>query len=349
MNIIISCAGLGNRFKERGFITPKHLLKVGDKTLIELAIESLDIPGKYFFIIRTDEGMNNDILKEVLKRVKPDCEIIEIDYVTEGPASSCYLVKDLIDMDNELIVTNCDQVLEYNGARFLDVTRQSGLDCSVLTYVSTEQKNSFIQLDDNGNTVSIKEKIVISNTALIGVHYFKKTHYFFDIYSEIYSKNIRAENGEFYLSTICNEMIGRYNVGHVPLIEGERYYSTGTPNDYFSYLREKGYLNVSLSNMNEMTRGWFIGDFEPSVFNTKDFEVGYLHHKKGELWQVHYHEFMTEVNVLIKGKMILNDLEINEGQIFVIHKKEIACPIFLEDCFIICIKIPSVIGDKVII
>jgi quercetin dioxygenase-like cupin family protein len=252
-------------------------------------------------------------------------------------------------MENELVITNCDQVLEYDGGRFLHVTRESDLDCSVLTYVSTEKKNSFIQVDENGNTVDIKEKVVISDTALIGVHYFKKTRYFFETYSEIYSKNIRAENGEFYLSTICNQMIGDYKVGHVPLLENERYYSTGTPNDYFSYLREKGFLNVSLSNINEMTRGWFVGDFEPSVFKTKDFEVGYLHHKKGEIWQVHYHAFMTEVNLLVKGKMILNDIEINEGQIFVIHKNDIACPIFLEDCFIICIKIPSVIGDKVII
>jgi hypothetical protein len=81
----------------------------------------------------------------------------------------------------------------------------------------------------------------------------------------------------------------------------------------------------------------------------RDFEVGYLNDKKGELWQVHYHAHMIEINLLIKGKMILNDLEINENQVFVIHKNDIPCPIFLEDYFILCIKVPSVIGDKIII
>ena len=85
------------------------------------------------------------------------------------------------------------------------------------------------------------------------------------------------------------------------------------------------------------------------VFKTKDFEVGYLFHKKGEVWDVHYHKHMKEINLLIKGKMILNDLELNENDIFVIDKKEIACPIFIEDCYIIVIKVPSVPGDKIIL
>jgi dTDP-glucose pyrophosphorylase len=351
MNIIISCAGLGNRFKERGFKTPKHLLKINDKTLIELAIESLNIEGKYYFIIRKDNEIeDNTELINILKKVKPDCEIIEINYVTEGPASTCYLVKDIICHENELIITNCDQVLEYDSNRFLNQTRNSNLDCSVLTYSSIDKKNSFIRLNNNGKAEEIKEKVVISNTALVGVHYFKKTKYFIETYEEIFKENIRAENGEFYLSTICNQLIqNKYKVGHIPLLENEKYYSTGTPNCYFKYLKEKGFLNIQISDINEMTRGWLIGDFEPSILRTKDFEVGYLNHKKGELWPVHYHAHMIEINVLIKGKMILNDIEINENQVFVIHKNDIACPIFVEDCFILCIKVPSIIGDKVII
>ena len=64
---------------------------------------------------------------------------------------------------------------------------------------------------------------------------------------------------------------------------------------------------------------------------------------------MHYHEKLTEINLLIEGKMILNDLELNKGDIFIIDKNEIAAPIFLENCHIIVIKIPSVIGDKIIL
>lgn len=58
---------------------------------------------------------------------------------------------------------------------------------------------------------------------------------------------------------------------------------------------------------------------------------------------------MKEINLLVKGKMILNNKEINHNNIFVINQNVIASPTFLEDCYIICIRIPSVIGDKVVI
>jgi hypothetical protein len=47
--------------------------------------------------------------------------------------------------------------------------------------------------------------------------------------------------------------------------------------------------------------------------------------------------------------MILNNVIINYNEIFILKKNVIACPMFLEDSNILCIKIPSVIGDKYII
>jgi quercetin dioxygenase-like cupin family protein len=105
---------------------------------------------------------------------------------------------------------------------------------------------------------------------------------------------------------------------------------------------------MKIYKIDDMTRGWFIGDFEPSVLRTKDFEVGVLTHNKGEDWPAHYHEFSTEYNLLLKGKMTIQKQELNEGDIFIIEKNEIANPIFLEDCKILVVKTPSVIGDKII-
>jgi quercetin dioxygenase-like cupin family protein len=110
-----------------------------------------------------------------------------------------------------------------------------------------------------------------------------------------------------------------------------------------------------VKKIDEMFRGWFIGDFEPSIHRTKEFEVGYLLHKKGEVWKAHYHAVGTEVNYLIRGKMILRnvefenkmqDLELNTGDLFVLYSNEIADPIFLEDCEFIVVKFPSLPGDK---
>ena len=103
---------------------------------------------------------------------------------------------------------------------------------------------------------------------------------------------------------------------------------------------------MKISKLNSMFRGWFIGNFEPCSYKTKDFEVGILEHKKNEVWPKHYHKIATEINCLISGKMIINNCEINEGDIFVLEPNEIAEPIFLEDCKLVVVKTPSVIGDK---
>lgn len=101
-----------------------------------------------------------------------------------------------------------------------------------------------------------------------------------------------------------------------------------------------------IKRLEDFTRGWFMGDFEPSLIRTKDFEVGILTHTKGEVWPKHYHKLADEYNVLIKGKMTVNGTELNTGDVFIIEKNEVSEPKFLEDCTVLVIKIPSIIGDK---
>ena len=100
------------------------------------------------------------------------------------------------------------------------------------------------------------------------------------------------------------------------------------------------------ANLKDMQRGWFIGDFDPSVLKTAAFEVGVLTHKKGERWPVHYHSIASEYNVLLSGSMSTCGERIEAGTIFTIDAGEIADPIFHEDCTILCVKVPSIKGDK---
>lgn len=98
--------------------------------------------------------------------------------------------------------------------------------------------------------------------------------------------------------------------------------------------------------LEEFKRGWIIGNFEPSIIKTEQFEVGVLTHKKGEVWPKHYHVIAVEYNVLLEGKMKIADKILEKNDVFVFEKNEIADPVFLEDCKVLCVKVPSVIGDK---
>ena len=99
----------------------------------------------------------------------------------------------------------------------------------------------------------------------------------------------------------------------------------------------------------DMIGGWFVGDFEPSAFKTKDFEVSYKTHHQGEIWDSHYHKVATEINYLVRGEMVLSGTHLKEGDIFILHPEEIADPEFLTDCEIVCVKTSSVKGDKYIV
>jgi hypothetical protein len=99
-------------------------------------------------------------------------------------------------------------------------------------------------------------------------------------------------------------------------------------------------------NVNIYTRGWLIGDFEPCIKKTTEYEIGILHHAQNEKWQFHYHKEAIEINIILSGEMIINNKKLVKNTIFVFEKNRISCPIFLTDCKILCIKTPSIPSDK---
>jgi quercetin dioxygenase-like cupin family protein len=106
---------------------------------------------------------------------------------------------------------------------------------------------------------------------------------------------------------------------------------------------------MEVLNFKDMIGGWFVGNFEPSAYKTDQFEVSYKVHPRGEEWDHHYHKVATEINYLIEGHMTICGKELNSGDIFIIKPMEVADPVFHEDCKIVCVKTPCVIGDKYIV
>jgi hypothetical protein len=106
---------------------------------------------------------------------------------------------------------------------------------------------------------------------------------------------------------------------------------------------------MEIHKIEDFKGGWYVGDFHPSCFVTKDFEVCFKKHFAGEVWEKHYHKEADEINFLRCGKMIIQGKELVAGDIFILRKNEIADPVFLEDCEVFIVKTPSVKGDKFIL
>jgi quercetin dioxygenase-like cupin family protein len=102
-------------------------------------------------------------------------------------------------------------------------------------------------------------------------------------------------------------------------------------------------------SLNNMQGGWFVGNFEPSAFQTKFFEVAFAKHTQGQKWDTHFHKVATEITLVVKGKIQINDEVFTTGDIFVISPNEVVSPQFLEDSEVVVIKTPSDVNDKYVI
>jgi len=99
-------------------------------------------------------------------------------------------------------------------------------------------------------------------------------------------------------------------------------------------------------NLEEFTKGWLVGDFEPALFKTKDIEVGIKYYKAGDKEEKHYHKVATEYSIVLYGSVRMLDQIFKQGQIVTVLpnvENKFEC---LEDACIVVIKTPSVIGDK---
>lgn len=261
INLLIPMAGEGSRFKINGYENPKPLIEVNGTPMIEYAINSIDIKeANHVFVIRkySDENHTKN-LRELLNRISPECKIVETNTLTRGSAETCMLAKKYIDNDDELMIANCDQFLSWDSRKFIEfVDANKNLDSIVVTYKSSDPKNSFAKLGKSGLVAKIAEKNPISDTALIGVHYWRKGKDFVSSTRKMINDNC-MENGEFYVAPTLNYLIeSKMQVGIYHLADNE-YQSLGTPND----------LRLHVGKLNEFKEGkprTIICDIDGTIF-----------------------------------------------------------------------------------
>lgn len=103
---------------------------------------------------------------------------------------------------------------------------------------------------------------------------------------------------------------------------------------------------MDVSNIKDFKNGWFIGNFQPSIFRNPFFEVAHHQHKAGYTGQQHTHKVATEVTYIVKGYLTASGTPLSAGDMFTYYPNEIANVQFHEDTDLIVIKWPSVPNDK---
>ena len=173
MNILIPMAGAGSRFEKAGYTFPKPLIDVAGQPMIQTVIENLNLQGKYIFLVRKEHYEKYD-LKNLLNLITPNCEIIQIEGLTEGAACTVLKAQELIDNDEPLIIANADQYIKWNSFETISMFNEPDVDGGILTFKSIHPKHSFAKVDGDGFVLEVAEKKPISNDATVGIYYWKR-------------------------------------------------------------------------------------------------------------------------------------------------------------------------------
>jgi hypothetical protein len=102
-------------------------------------------------------------------------------------------------------------------------------------------------------------------------------------------------------------------------------------------------------DIKEFTKGWFIGNFRPSLHNTNDFEIAFKTYKAGESEVAHLHKIATEYTLITHGKVSFNGLVYSKGDIVKVMPNEIVHFKSITDSETVVVKVPSVRNDKYIV
>ena len=103
---------------------------------------------------------------------------------------------------------------------------------------------------------------------------------------------------------------------------------------------------MDIFSLQDMIKGWFVGNIKPTAFTTTDCEVAFKEYKKGDYDGSHYHKIATEITLIASGKVKMNGVEYSKGSIAVIRPNEITDFEALEDSSTVVVKIPGANNDK---
>lgn len=232
LNVLIPMAGAGSRFEQAGYVFPKPLIEVNGKPMIQAVVENLNFDSQHTFIVQKSHRSKYS-LDFMLRLISPDCNVVEVDGLTEGAACTTLLAKDIINNDNPLILANSDQYVDWNVSEFMYKMQEQDVDAGIVCFNSTHPKWSFAKVDEHGYVTEVAEKQPISDIATVGIYFWKKGSDYVKYAEQMIGKNLR-HNNEFYVCPVFNEAIA--DGKKIKIFMAEKMWGIGTPEDLNYFL-----------------------------------------------------------------------------------------------------------------
>lgn len=239
MNVLIPMSGRGSRFEQAGYTMPKPLIDtINGKPMIQMVVDNLNIDANYIFIVQKEHYEKYN-LGAVLRLIKPGCNIVQVEGVTEGAACSSLLAKEYINNDLPLLISNSDQYMhDFDSENFLYFCENSNIDGCIGTFYNTNSKWSYAAVDKNGFVTRVAEKEPISMCATTGgAYWYKKGSDYVEYTEKMIASNDRVNN-EFYIAPVYNYFIK--DGKKIKTYHTEHMVGCGTPEDLAELIRLYG-------------------------------------------------------------------------------------------------------------
>lgn len=236
MTIIITMAGIGSRFRKVGYNCPKYMIEAKGKTLFEWSMDSLldynNHVDKYIFVVRREDDASEFIRHKCDNYGIDNIEILEIDHMTDGQATTCMLAVQSCKPDNAVMVYNIDTYVEPFEMKYADIAGDGHIPC----FHADGEHWSFVKLDDDGKATEVREKVRISDNCTLGAYYFSSARLYKELYDEFYSDDSRMEKKEKYIAPLYNLMIEKKMDVTISIVDSDKVHVLGTPEELKMFL-----------------------------------------------------------------------------------------------------------------
>ncbi len=242
MNILFTISGEGRRFAEAGYKTPKPLIEVLGRKMIEWGADSCNFldrleKGKIIFTVRK-EHLEQFFIEEELKKIYGESIVIvpvDSQFWPKGQAGHALAAKEHIDNDSRLFIFSCDT---FSPSAVAEMIEDEDPDGIIPCFISCDPKFSYAKLDENGYVSETAEKKVISNLATAGHYYFKHGADFIESVKAMQVTGLTF-NGEYYVAPCYNYLIQKKKKVKIILVSENWVLGTPEELDYFlkNYLK----------------------------------------------------------------------------------------------------------------
>ena len=98
--------------------------------------------------------------------------------------------------------------------------------------------------------------------------------------------------------------------------------------------------------LEDFTKGWFVGNFTPTLLATDAVEVAVKRYQAGDREAAHHHKVATELTAIVSGRVRMSGQEIGPGEVIRIAPGQSTDFTALTDTVTVVVKLPCVKGDK---